>query len=81
VYNKREKIKPGDTVIWEDGTVGIIIECVDIYKHNNIASRRNYSPSWSWIVKFPGDVPINYNERYGECAQNLRNKSKKIIHC
>jgi len=75
VYNRREKIKPGDTVIWQDGTVGIIVECLDI------SQGRSRNPSWSWIIKFPGDVPISYNERYGECEQNLRNKSKKIIHC
>jgi len=78
---RREKLKPGDTVVWEDGTVGIIAECIDIYRHSKIASRRNYTPSWSWIVKFPCDPPENYNETYGECEQNLRNKTKEIIHC
>ena len=73
--NRREKLKPGDTVVWEDGTVGIITERIDIYKG------RSPEPEWSWIVKFPRNPPKSYNERYGECAQNLRNKAKEIIHC
>jgi hypothetical protein len=58
------RIKPGDLIVWTNGSVGIITEKVDIYKHNGVTSRSRI-PAWRWLITFSGDLPYNYSELWG----------------
>jgi hypothetical protein len=53
------RIKPGDLIVWTNGSVGIITEKVDIYKHNGVTSRSRM------LITFSGDLPYNYSELWG----------------
>ena len=81
--DRRVRPKLGDTIIWHDGTVGILVERFDLYVEGRIASRRQHFPSWCWHIAFPGVAPTDYNIRYGEAETNIvnRNKVKTIIPC
>lgn len=77
--HRRYKPKAGDIVVWDDDSIGILIERYDIYN----AAEKGGTPSWSWIIEFPSGAPDNYNMTWGEGEYNLmnRNKIKKIISC
>jgi hypothetical protein len=81
--DRRIKPKLGDTIIWHDGTVGMLVERFDLYKKGRVASRRDYFPCWCWHIAFPTDSPRDYNVDYGESEVNImnRNKVKTIIPC
>ena len=75
--------KVGDLIIWKDGTVGVLVERYDLYAKAKIASRRSYSPCWSWRIFFPNDPPDGYNIAYGESEVNIKNRNnvKTIVPC
>jgi len=66
--NRKEELKPGDTVIWNDGSVGMLIELIDVFGLDS----PNLSREWSWVIAWPNNPPCDYNKSWGEHPLNVR---------
>ena len=68
----RCRLKPGDLIIWPDGTPGVLLKRFDMYAKPEDQSVRPH-PSWCWHIAFNGPTPRDYNEKYGALEVNMLN--------
>ena len=68
----RYRLKPGDLIIWTDGTPGVLLERFDMYAKPEDLPSSHY-PSWCWRIAFNGATPRDYNEKYGALEVNMMN--------
>ena len=68
----RTRLKPGDLIIWTDGTPGVLLERFDMYAKPDGST--DHYPSWCWHIAFNGPTPREYNEKYGALEVNMLNQ-------
>ena len=66
------RLKPGDLIIWTDGTPGVLLERFDMYAKPDGST--DHYPSWCWHIAFNGSIPRDYNEKYGVLEINMLNQ-------
>jgi len=66
-------MKPGDLIIWTDGTPGILLNRFDMYTRDD-GTRYSTVPSWCWHIAFNGPIPRDYSKRWGALETNLRSQ-------
>ena len=66
------RLKPGDLIIWTDGTPGVLLERFDMYAKPDGST--DHYPSWCWHIAFNGPTPREYNEKYGALEINMMNQ-------
>ena len=72
----RYRLKPGDLIIWTDGTPGVLVERFDMYAKPEALPNSHY-PSWCWHIAFNGATPRDYNEKYGALEVNIMNQGMR----
>jgi len=66
-------MKPGDLIIWTNGTPGVLLERFDMYTRDD-GTRYSTVPSWCWHIAFNGPIPRDYSKRWGALETNLRSQ-------